>query len=260
MKRRGFTLIELLVVISVIALLIAILLPALQEARAAAQAIQCGTQMRQVLIGWSMYSDANKEWLATRTRGYWVNNAVDRRVRATDSGGWAKQLAPYVGIQDTWSMDQPDATTAHWTAIPAAYKNKCVYKCPSFPYDIVYGFAVPYGMPQWGFGGDGYSGYTAVRKRTDLKHPSVVIGFAETANAYNTQYNYGGGIDSFRNDQIIPGGSAYDFLDYRHKETLNTGMPDGHVARVTVDVIGVPWDGTIPFLRDRHWNAFLECN
>ena len=53
---RGFTLIELLVVVSIIALLIAILLPALKQAREAARTMVCGTQVRQVAMGLTMYS------------------------------------------------------------------------------------------------------------------------------------------------------------------------------------------------------------
>ena len=54
--RRAFTLIELLVVISIIALLVAILLPALSAARGTARTIQCATNLRQVGQAWHQFS------------------------------------------------------------------------------------------------------------------------------------------------------------------------------------------------------------
>ena len=58
-KQRGFTLVELLVVISIIALLMAILMPALNKARALGRRIVCCSHLRQLALGWSMYADAN---------------------------------------------------------------------------------------------------------------------------------------------------------------------------------------------------------
>jgi len=52
----GFTLIELLVVISIIALLVSILLPALSGARETAMSIQCSSQVRQFFLGINMYA------------------------------------------------------------------------------------------------------------------------------------------------------------------------------------------------------------
>jgi len=57
MRKHGFTLIELLVVISIIAVLLAILLPALSHAREAAQNMKCLSNQRQHLLSWTMYTD-----------------------------------------------------------------------------------------------------------------------------------------------------------------------------------------------------------
>ena len=62
----GFTLIELLVVISIIALLVAILVPYLQDARAQAGAVSCQARLRQWGMAFKMYTDENG--------GRWMSN------------------------------------------------------------------------------------------------------------------------------------------------------------------------------------------
>ena len=62
MNRKAFTLIELLVVVAIIALLVSILVPSLQQAREQAKMVVCVSNERQMALGMSMYADDNQGW------------------------------------------------------------------------------------------------------------------------------------------------------------------------------------------------------
>jgi prepilin-type processing-associated H-X9-DG protein/prepilin-type N-terminal cleavage/methylation domain-containing protein len=91
-RRMGFTLIELLVVIAIIAMLIALLLPAVQMARASSRKIACANNMRQIGLAIQHYASVNN--------GRFPNSscAVEDSV-AHDI--WIGQLAPYVEDVDS---------------------------------------------------------------------------------------------------------------------------------------------------------------
>jgi prepilin-type N-terminal cleavage/methylation domain-containing protein/prepilin-type processing-associated H-X9-DG protein len=90
-RTSGFTLIELLIVIAIIAILAALLMPVLEQAKQRAWGVQCISNLRQIGMGMKIFADENGElYPESGDDIYW--NAIDP---GTGKASWMQQIVPY---------------------------------------------------------------------------------------------------------------------------------------------------------------------
>jgi prepilin-type N-terminal cleavage/methylation domain-containing protein/prepilin-type processing-associated H-X9-DG protein len=129
--RRGFTLVELLVAIAIIAILIGLLLPAVQRVREAAARLSCQNNLKQIGLAFHNHHDA----LGYFPAGGWLwwipptyTNGMPA-VGAQQAAGWAFQILPYLEADNTWKGGQ--ATTDQGRILVAVGTTHKMFFCPT---------------------------------------------------------------------------------------------------------------------------------
>src|SRR5438874_11356081 len=127
-RKRGFTLVELLVVIAIIAVLIALLVPAVQRAREAASRVQCQNNLKQIATALHTYHDVNNIFPhAYDARALFQDPSktpeTTARSRFILTKSWATLILPFIE-QD--NLDRTGYTSYH-------QRDVRIYACPSDP-------------------------------------------------------------------------------------------------------------------------------
>jgi prepilin-type N-terminal cleavage/methylation domain-containing protein/prepilin-type processing-associated H-X9-DG protein len=123
-KRQAFTLVELLVVIAIIAILIGLLLPAVQKVRDAANRAQCQNNLRQIALGLQNYHDAKKTFPQNH-RPAGAGNSVRER--------WFTHILPYIEQAPLASRYDESSNWDSATNLPVTSTSIKIAQCPSAP-------------------------------------------------------------------------------------------------------------------------------
>lgn len=225
--RGGFTLIELLVVIAIMGVLLALLLPAVQQARAAARRAQCASQLRQLGIALQQYVEIHNGQFMPANVDNWL-------VPQLPASHW------FGAILDDNPPPQRQIDVTQGYLMPFLEESAKTFRCPDFQYPRFtlrfqgassgygynYLFLGPGIFPDY-LGSDPWVLTKPVTYRlTDLESTAHTVAFADAARI--NEWTYSTPVLE-ENPYLDPPSSQFPSVHFRHVETANILLVDGHV-------------------------------
>ena len=206
MSKNAYTIIELLVTITIIAVLVSIIVPALTSARESARATLCKMNQRQWYQALTVYASLNNDEIPRRGQGVNILGKIDRQQ------DWFNALPVCLKFMSYYQRYQQN--------IMPREKDNDIFICPSavkkedYPGEYFLPLAMNMYLSPW------------IRPRphriTEIRHPGTMAFMADSWGPYSS---------------VLPSTKGYDVAD-RHNGKANVILFDGHVSSYYGEEIG----------------------
>jgi prepilin-type N-terminal cleavage/methylation domain-containing protein len=257
-QRTAFTLVELLVVIAIIAVLIGLLLPAVQSAREAARRLSCQNNLKQIGLAMHGYHDSKRHYPTAGDNGPNLGaRCCDAEPGRVDYLNWPYHILPYME-QTAIHQTVQQGSASNWSALDQRVVN--TYYCPSRRTPRVYkgdakcDYAASRGTSDNGIARRVNLGHiVTVATVTDGTSHTLMIGESRIHRSFmesggccgdnESPYNNGWADDVVRHGNVPPSPDIND-------STVADSTPDGHFGSSHPGGLAICLvDGSVRFIR-----------